>query len=148
MIPEPDLSALSGSVVIPEPDLSAVAGVIGVGIDVVDVARFGEVLARRPRVRDRCFTAGEQAAAASRPDPVESLAARFAAKEAVLKVLGLGIFDVPLTEIEVCGGGTVAVWLAPGPSLERAASAHGIGGWRLSLTHSGGVAAAVAVGLA
>ena len=56
--------------------------VIGVGIDVVDIARFGESLARTPGLRDRLFTPGE----ASRP--LASLAARFAAKEALAKALG------------------------------------------------------------
>ena len=56
--------------------------VVGVGIDVVDVARFGESLARTPALRERLFTEAE----ASRP--LASLAARFAAKEAIAKALG------------------------------------------------------------
>jgi holo-[acyl-carrier protein] synthase len=56
--------------------------VIGVGIDVVDIARFGRSLARRPAMRERLFTPGEL------ERPVASLAARFAAKEALAKALG------------------------------------------------------------
>jgi holo-[acyl-carrier protein] synthase len=56
--------------------------VVGVGIDVVDVARFGEALERTPGLRQRLFTPEEAAR------PLASLAARFAAKEALAKALG------------------------------------------------------------
>src|SRR6186997_1410202 len=56
--------------------------IVGVGIDVVDVARFGVTLERTPALRERLFTEGE------RDLPLNSLAARFAAKEAVAKALG------------------------------------------------------------
>jgi holo-[acyl-carrier protein] synthase len=133
--------------VITPPDLAGVAGVVGVGIDVVDVDRFRRVLERTPRLVERVFAPGEREAGAARPDPAEFFAARFAAKEAVLKVLAHGIFELPLPEIEVRGGGEAAPWLALGPTVSTAARSLGISAWRLSLTHSGGVAAAVAVGL-
>ena len=56
--------------------------VIGIGIDVVDVARFAESLERTPALRERLFTEQE------RTRPLASLAARFAAKEALAKALG------------------------------------------------------------
>src|SRR4051794_9013688 len=56
--------------------------ILGVGIDVVDIARFGETLERTPALRTRLFTPSE----AERP--LASLAARFAAKEALAKALG------------------------------------------------------------
>ena len=56
--------------------------IIGIGIDVVDIARFGQTLERTPRLRDRLFTAAE------RDLGLDSLAARFAAKEALAKALG------------------------------------------------------------
>jgi holo-[acyl-carrier protein] synthase len=56
--------------------------ILGVGIDVVDVARFGESLERTPALRERLFTEQE------RSRPLASLAARFAAKEALAKALG------------------------------------------------------------
>ena len=62
---------------------------IGVGLDVVDIERFREVLARRPAMHQRLFTDGERALAAGRTDPVPALAVRFAAKEAVMKALGV-----------------------------------------------------------
>jgi holo-[acyl-carrier protein] synthase len=65
--------------------------VIGVGLDVVDIERFREVLTRRPAMHQRLFTDGERALAAGRTDPVPALAVRFAAKEAVMKALGVGL---------------------------------------------------------
>ena len=56
--------------------------IIGVGIDVVDVARFGQTLERTPRLLERLFTEGERSLG------LNSLAARFAAKEALAKALG------------------------------------------------------------
>ena len=56
--------------------------IVGIGIDVVDVARFGETLERTPALKERLFTPDERAL------PLASLAARFAAKEALAKALG------------------------------------------------------------
>jgi holo-[acyl-carrier protein] synthase len=81
--------------------LTATAGVVGVGVDAVDVERFRRVLARRPGVAARFFTTVEQADADRSSDPTESLAARFAAKEAVMKALGTGLGSFALTEVEV-----------------------------------------------
>ncbi|MGH9267943.1 MAG: holo-ACP synthase, partial [Acidimicrobiales bacterium] len=61
------------------------------GTDVVDIERFRRVLARRPNLSARLFTAGEQAAVAGRNQPAGGLAARFAAKEATMKALGVGL---------------------------------------------------------
>ncbi|HUA95283.1 MAG TPA: 4'-phosphopantetheinyl transferase superfamily protein, partial [Acidimicrobiales bacterium] len=60
-------------------------GVVGVGVDAVDVDRFRKVLARRPTLAERVFTEGVRADAGAVRDPAERLAARFAAKEAVMK---------------------------------------------------------------
>ncbi|MDQ1505940.1 MAG: holo-[acyl-carrier protein] synthase, partial [Actinomycetota bacterium] len=62
---------------------------IGVGIDAVDIERFRMVLGRRRGFADRPIPAAERAAAAPRHDPVPGLAARFAAKEAVMKSLSV-----------------------------------------------------------
>jgi holo-[acyl-carrier protein] synthase len=58
---------------------------VGLGIDLVDVARFASVLLRRPSIAERLFTRAERSYAATLANPVPSLAARFAAKEAVMK---------------------------------------------------------------
>ncbi len=67
------------------------AGVIGIGVDVVEVERFRTSLARTPSMRERIFTPIELSYAAAKADPVPSLAARFAAREAVMKAMGLGL---------------------------------------------------------
>ncbi|HYI61374.1 MAG TPA: holo-ACP synthase [Acidimicrobiales bacterium] len=116
----------------------------GLGTDVVDLDRFRAVLARTPRMADRLFTDAERARAAGRRDPVPTLAARFAAKEAVMKVLGAGLGDVAFHEIEVGAepSGRPTVGLT-GRAAALAAGA-GITTWHLSLSHSDLVAVAVA----
>lgn len=131
----------------PPAELGHQPGVVGVGIDVVDVERMRLALGRTERFGTRYFTESELARA--RPeDPAPSLAARFAAKEAVLKALGLGIFDLPLREIEVTGGGDTPPAIRLHAGAAQAAADRGVGRWFLSLTHDGGVAAAVVVAVA
>ncbi len=64
---------------------------IGIGIDLVDIERFRRSLERTPSMRTRLFTDVELAYVAAKSDPVPSLAARFAAREAVMKALGVGL---------------------------------------------------------
>ena len=66
------------------------AGVVGVGVDLVEVDRMRDTLARTPTIVERVFTADEAAWARAAKDPSERFAVRFAAKEAVLKSLGVG----------------------------------------------------------
>jgi len=68
-----------------------VSAVVGVGIDAVDIDRFRLLLARRPKMADRLFSPAEQELALRRSDPLPTLAARFAAKEAVMKALSTGL---------------------------------------------------------
>jgi holo-[acyl-carrier protein] synthase len=111
----------------------------GVGIDLLEIDRLERALERHPRLAERVFTAGEREYAAARARPARHLAARFAAKEAVTKALGLsGGFG--LREIEVFAGEPPAVRLSG-----RAAKAGEGLGIQISLTHSKDVAAAVAV---
>lgn len=111
----------------------------GVGIDLLEIDRLERALARRPRLAERVFTAGEREYAAARARPARHLAARFAAKEAVVKALGLrGGFG--LKEIEVIAGEPPTVRL----SGQAAAAAAGRE-VEISLTHSRDNAAAVAI---
>src|ERR671923_12062 len=72
-----------------------------VGIDLIEIARVERALERRPRLAERLFTQGELTYARDRARPARHLAARFAAKEAVIKALGR---PVPPKQIEVVGG--------------------------------------------
>jgi holo-[acyl-carrier protein] synthase len=124
--------------------------IVGIGVDAVDVARFREVLARRPGFAARFFTDIEQADARRAPDPTESLAARFAAKEAVMKALGTGLGGFALTEVEVRRGtGSGATAGAPSLVLHGSAAVLaarcGAGRFHLSLTHTTEVAVAFVV---
>ncbi len=113
---------------------------LGVGIDAVDVARFARVVARRPRLVTRLFT--EQEVADTKGEP-QRLAARFAAKEAFLKSLGLGIGSVNFRDVEVRRETSGQPQLAlHGRAAEQ--SSH-VGHFHLSLTHTDSVASAVVI---
>lgn len=116
--------------------------VIGVGIDLIEIDRIAAALARRPRFAERCFTPDEAAYCASRAYPPQHYAARFAAKEAVGKALGVGM--TRWREVEVVRGRGAPTVALHGRYRERAA-ALGVTRISLSLTHSRGMAAAVAV---
>lgn len=111
----------------------------GVGIDLLEIERIERALARRPRLAERLFTAAEREYAAARARPGRHLAARFAAKEAVIKALGLS-GGVALTEIEVIPGEPPSVSLSG-----SVAAAAGEAEIAISLTHSREHAAAVAI---
>ena len=118
---------------------------IGIGVDVVDIERFRRSLARTPSMRQRLFTAVELDYVAPQADPVPSLAARFAAREAVMKSLGLGLgafgFHDVWVEREPSGAPLLVV---TNRAAELAATA-GVSRWHLSLTHSDLVAVAYVV---
>ncbi len=125
--------------------VGALAEVIGIGVDVVDVDRFRGVLARRPRLADRVFTPAERTYAARQADPTRRLAARFAAKEAVLKAMGVGLGACALGDIEVVRDGAGRPSVALHDTAADLAARFGVGGWHLSLSHSDLVATATAV---
>ena len=112
--------------------------IIGVGVDIVDVARFAASLERTPRLREKLFTPLERAL------PPESLAARFAAKEALAKALrttgDLRWHDVSVPR----AAGEAPAFVATGTVAARAA-ALGVDAWHLSLSHDGGIATAFVV---
>jgi len=117
-------------------------GIVGVGIDLIEIDRIERALVRHPRFAERCFTPAEQAYCESRAYPPQHFAARFAAKEAVGKALGIGMTRWQEAEV-VRGRGAPTVILA-GRCLQRA-SMLGVVEVMLSLTHSRGMAAAVAI---
>jgi len=123
-------------------------GVLGVGIDIVPIARVEELLARHgDRALRRLFTAGERTLATTQAFPAVHLAARIAAKEAAYKALsgdedarGIGWTDI---EVERRDDGRPLLRFHG----KAAARFRTLGGTscHLSLTHAGGVAAAVVI---
>ena len=109
----------------------------GVGIDLIEIERVERALERRPRLADRLFTEAELAYARERARPGRHLAARFAAKEAVIKALGR---PVPPREIEVVAGRPPKLRLH-GQAADVADGAE----IAISLTHSRESAAAIAI---
>ena len=116
---------------------------IGVGLDLVDIERFREVLARRPTMHQRLFTDGERALAAGRTDPVPALAVRFAAKEAVMKSLGVGIGAFSCQDVEVVRQPSGAPALRVTGAAAARAREQGVTAWQVSLSHSAVSAGAV-----
>src|SRR3954453_18160175 len=113
----------------------------GVGIDLLDVERLERALERRPRLADRLFTDAEREYAAGRARPAMHLAARFCAKEAVAKALGLTRWS--FRDVEVVATGAAPEVRLSGTVAARAAE---LGGeLAISLTHTDDVAGAVAV---
>jgi holo-[acyl-carrier protein] synthase len=119
--------------------------VIGIGVDLVDIERFRRSLERTPSMRTRIFTEIELAYVAPQVDPVPSLAARFAAREAVMKSLGVGLgaFGFHEVWVERAASGQPSLVFA-GRAAELSAEA-GVRRWHLSLTHSDVMAAAYVV---
>lgn len=123
------------------------SGLAGIGIDSVDLPRFAAVLERRPSIATRVFTPAEQAFAGRMANPVPSLAARFAAKEAVMKALGVGIGSIDWTDVEVVRAAGDAPRLSVTGRAAVLAGAMGVSGWRISMTHTDTVASAVVAAL-
>ena len=117
--------------------------VAGVGVDTIEVARFADALARRPRLAERCFTPSEAAYCLSRAHPAQHFAVRFAAKEAVGKALGVGMRR--WQEAEVVRGPHGAPGVALHGRLAERGAALGVTRIHLALTHSKTDAVAVAV---
>ena len=112
--------------------------VLGVGIDVVDIARFGETLERTPAMRERLFTPAE------RQRPLASLAARFAAKEALAKALGAPT-GMSWLDAEVVNAPTGDPRLDLRGSVLARADELGVADVHVSLSHDAGIASAVVV---
>ena len=114
----------------------------GVGLDLLDIARLERAIARRPGLATRLFTAGELAYAAAHARPGQHLAARFCAKEAVTKALGLEVLRPQEIEVVRDRAGRPSARLA-GAAADRAAEL-GVA-VVLTLTHTATTAGAVAV---
>jgi holo-[acyl-carrier protein] synthase len=112
--------------------------IVGIGVDVVDVARFESVMLRTAGFATRVFTERELAL------PPQSLAGRFAAKEAVAKALGAPV-GLTWHDCEVVREDNGRPVLDVRGSVAAAASAQGISRWHVSISHDGGLATAYVV---
>ena len=112
--------------------------IIGVGVDVVDIRRFAATLARTPRLAERLFTPAERGL------PLSSLAARFAAKEALAKALGVPE-GLRWHDAEVVPEASGRPGLLLTGTVAAAAAAAGVQRWHLSLSHDGDLATAMVV---
>lgn len=121
---------------------------LGIGIDSVDIARFAAVLQRRPGMATRLFTAGEQSFAQEQVNPVPSLAARFAVKEATMKALRVGIGAFAWTDVEIVRPPLAAPELLVTGRAAALAAERGVTGWHVSITHTDTVASAVVAAVA
>ena len=112
-----------------------------IGIDVIEVARLEQALARRPNLQTRLFTRAERAYAGRHARPAIHLAARFCAKEAVAKALALDAWA--FQDVEVVSTDTAPEVRLSGAAAVRASrlGKHP----RISLTHTRETAAAVAI---
>jgi holo-[acyl-carrier protein] synthase len=111
----------------------------------VEVDRFRRVLARTPGVTRRLFTEAERAYGQRAADPAPRLAARFAAKEAAMKALGVGIGAFKFHDVEVVKAPSGAPSLRVSGGAARLAAEQGVTAWRVSLTHTDSMAEAVVV---
>lgn len=121
--------------------------IVGIGVDQVEVARMAGLLTRRPeRARDRLFTGGERSRCEERDPPWECYAARFAAKEALLKALGTGLgAGTAWREVEVVTDGDGCPRLELTGTARRRMEESGGRRAHVSLTHESGVATAFVV---
>jgi holo-[acyl-carrier protein] synthase len=116
--------------------------IVGIGVDVVDLARFESILERTPNIVDRLFTKTEQHSAEGHRLATQSLAGRFAVKEAVAKALnapaGLNFHDC-----QVSNGGKPTLTITG--SVQDVANQLGVTDWHVSISHDGPVAIAYVI---
>ena len=121
--------------------------IVAAGTDLVEIPRIQDLLRRRgPRFLERVYRPAERDYCMSRPRPAESLAARFAAKEAVMKCLGTGWSDgVGFCDVEVTRNAAGAVGVALHGKAAARSARLGISRMHLSLSHTGDLALAFVV---
>jgi holo-[acyl-carrier protein] synthase len=112
--------------------------IVGIGVDVVDIARLQSALRRTPSLASRLFTDGERGRGPA------SLAACFAAKEAAAKALGAPP-GLRWADVEITHDDAGHPSLAASGTVAEAAARRGVRHWHLSITHDGGLSVAMVV---
>jgi holo-[acyl-carrier protein] synthase len=118
--------------------------IVGIGVDVVNVPRFGATMRRTPGLRERLFTPVERVTAEGAPRSEASLAVRFAAKEAVAKALGAP-GGLRWHDCQVVSDAHGRPWLRTTGTVAALAEKLGVRRWHLSLTHDADTAIAYVV---
>lgn len=118
--------------------------IIGVGIDVAEIERFDEALERTPKLAQRLFLEGELLLPDGERRGIASLAARFAAKEALAKALGAPA-GLLWTDAEVYVEESGQPRLRVSGTVAARAAELGVRQWHVSLSHDAGVASAVVI---
>ncbi|MFD8791820.1 holo-ACP synthase [Streptomyces vinaceus] len=118
--------------------------IIGVGIDVAEIERFGESLRRTPQLAQRLFVDSELTLPSGERRGTPSHAARFAAKEALAKALGAP-GGMLWTDAEVYVEETGQPRVRVSGTVEARAVALGVKSWHISLSHDAGIASAVVI---
>jgi holo-[acyl-carrier protein] synthase len=121
--------------------------IVGVGLDLVDIDRFRATLARSPRLVERLFTTHERDVHGA-GDPIHRLAARFAAKEALMKALGVGLGAFAFHEAEVRSLPSGQPVFALRGGAAGLVEQRGVASVYLTLSHTARTAAAVVVATA
>jgi holo-[acyl-carrier protein] synthase len=112
--------------------------IVGIGVDVVDIARFERTIERTPRLLDRMFGPTEQAL------PLRSLAARYAAREALIKALG-GSEGLQFKDVEITPDESGRPWFTITGSTAEFVARRGITTIHLSMSHDAGLAIAYVI---
>ena len=110
--------------------------IVGIGVDAVEIDRFRRSLERTPSMKTRLFTHEELEYVEPHDDPTASLAARFAAREAVMKAMGVGLGSFEFHDVWVQRADSGRPTLAVTGRAEQIANELGVTGWHLSITHT------------
>jgi len=121
--------------------------ILGVGVDLVEVARIERAMARHEGFVSRVFSPRERERCEGCRRPGRRYAACFAAKEAAAKALGTGVKGFSWPELEMLTGEDGAPYMELSGRAREVASRHGVEAIMVSVSHSGGLAVAVAQAL-
>ncbi len=110
--------------------------IVGIGVDAVEIDRFRRSLERTPSMKTRLFTHEELEYVEPHDDPTASLAARFAAREAVMKAMGVGLGSFEFHDVWVQRADSGRPTLAVTGRAEQIANELGVTDWHLSITHT------------
>ena len=119
--------------------------IVGIGVDAVEIDRFRRSLERTPSMKSRLFTSEELEYVEPHDDPTVSLAARFAAREAVMKAMGVGLGAFEFHDVWVQRADSGRPTLAVTGRAQQIANELGVTDWHLSITQTASTAIAYVI---